>query len=123
MKSGSGEKRRFTRVRFDAETTIIGDDGQWKSHLIDISLKGALVQRPADWNGAPGERYTLEIELGEHADVVIQMSVVTVAHLHPDSIGFSCVHIDLDSIAHLKRLMELNVGDAALIDRELGLLG
>lgn len=123
MSKGSGEKRQFSRVRFDARTTISGHAGQWKSELIDISLKGALVKRPPEWSGAPGERYALEIELGEHADIVIRMNHVTVAHIHPDTIGFSCVQIDVDSIAHLKRLMELNIGDAELIHRELGLLG
>ncbi|MCG8610315.1 MAG: hypothetical protein MI864_07240, partial [Pseudomonadales bacterium] len=31
-------------------------------------------------------------------------------------------YIDLDSITHLKRLIELNVGDPSLIERELSAL-
>jgi len=32
-------------------------------------------------------------------------------------------HIDLDSISHLRRLVELNLGDEALLERELAALG
>ncbi len=32
---------------------------------------------------------------------------------------FRCEHIDIDSITHLKRLIELNLGDEALLHREL----
>jgi len=37
-------------------------------------------------------------------------------------LGLSCREIDLDSITHLRRLVALNLGDEALLDRELGLL-
>ena len=38
-------------------------------------------------------------------------------------IGFVCRHIDVDSISHLRRLVELNLGDEALLERELAALG
>jgi hypothetical protein len=34
--------------------------------------------------------------------------------------GLQTEHIDLDSISHLRRLIELNVGDADILNRELG---
>ena len=37
-------------------------------------------------------------------------------------IGLQCESIDLDSITHLRRLVELNAGDPALLDRELSSL-
>ena len=42
-----------------------------------------------------------------------------VAHIDANSVGFICEHIDLDSISHLKRLVELNLGDEDLLHREL----
>ncbi|VAX04921.1 hypothetical protein MNBD_GAMMA20-584, partial [hydrothermal vent metagenome] len=43
-------------------------------------------------------------------------------HSENDHIGFRCEHIDLESISHLRRLVELNLGDAKLLDRELSAL-
>jgi len=34
-----------------------------------------------------------------------------------------CLSIDLDSITHLRRLLELNLGDPQLVERELLQLG
>lgn len=43
----------------------------------------------------------------------------TVVHCEDGHLGFRCDHIDLDSISHLKRLVELNLSDEALLEREL----
>jgi len=50
--------------------------------------------------------------------VNIQMEV-HVAHSHDTFIGFECEHIDLDSMIHLRRVLELNLGDPMLLEREL----
>ena len=57
----------------------------------------------------------------ENAQLVIKMSAA-VAHIDIGSIGFICKNIDLESISHLKRLVELNLGDEALLHRELASL-
>jgi hypothetical protein len=48
---------------------------------------------------------------------------VTVAHCESEHVGFHCDHIDIDSITHLRRLVELNLGDPELLERELSALG
>ena len=40
-----------------------------------------------------------------------------------DELGLRCVDIDLDSITHLRRLVELNLGETELLERELSALG
>ena len=40
-------------------------------------------------------------------------------HIEDDHTGYRCEHIDLDSISHLRRLVELNLGDPDILDREL----
>jgi hypothetical protein len=42
-----------------------------------------------------------------------------VAHLEGQHIGIECQDIDLASLTHLRRLVELNTGDSELMDREL----
>ncbi len=121
MTDHNRENRRFSRIPFDTRTTIVGPERSWESHLIDISLKGALVGQPQDWRGVHGDRFILEIELGDNADVVISMDVQAV-HIEKGQIGCECLDIDVDSISHLRRLLELNLGNADLLERELSAL-
>lgn len=116
----SKERRHFSRIPFDAKAALSSPAGQWHSTLIDLSLNGALLERPAGWTGAGGESCTLHIHLG--GDILISMDA-TVAHIDEIHIGLRCAHIDLDSIAHLRRFVELNLGDSELLNRELSALG
>ncbi len=115
------EQRRYTRLPFATECAIIADGRRFPTSLIDISLKGALVERPAGWQGEPGGPCELHIRLGG-APVRLAMAV-EVAHGGPGTLGLRCVAIDLDSITHLRKLLELNFGDPTLVERELTLLG
>jgi hypothetical protein len=54
--------------------------------------------------------------------VVISVSAV-VAHAGARYIGYRFGRIDLDSFVRLKRLVELNLGDAETTTRELAALG
>jgi len=115
----SGEERRhFTRIPIDNPALLICQGKQWRSRLLDLSLKGALIERPDHYQGHADEHCTLEIML-EPQDVVITMKG-TLVHSEAGHLGFRCDHIDLESISHLKRLVELNLGDEALLERELG---
>ncbi|HHH49016.1 MAG TPA: PilZ domain-containing protein [Gammaproteobacteria bacterium] len=116
------ERRRFSRIGFDADVQLVDARGSWRSQLIDLSLKGALVAAPQDWSGQPGEQFLMELVLGSDEEMLIRMEV-SVSHQEDDHIGFRCEHIDLDSISHLRRLVELNLGNAELLDRELSALG
>ncbi|MEM6998516.1 MAG: PilZ domain-containing protein [Pseudomonadota bacterium] len=113
----SSEKRQFSRIAFDAAVTIENDTQQWQSKLLDISLKGALVLTPHNWKNESGNDYKLSIFL-DNTDIEIDMDV-TLAHTEMDHIGFHCEYIDIDSVTSLKRLVELNLGDQELLDREI----
>ncbi|MEI8326172.1 MAG: PilZ domain-containing protein, partial [Betaproteobacteria bacterium] len=60
---------------------------------------------------------SLVLPLNETGDKIIMKGVV--AHLDGPRIGLECQHIDVDSLTNLRRLVELNLGDASLVDREL----
>jgi hypothetical protein len=92
------------------------DDNQWECAVIDISLKGALLSRPAAWRAKSGQDVDLDVQIAD--DVRIHMQGV-VAHIEDNRVGVSCTHIDLDSAAHLRRLVEFNLGDEAQLHREL----
>jgi len=46
----------------------------------------------------------------------------TLVHREPGRAGVRCDGIDLEGIAHLRRFVELNLGDDALLHREMGAL-
>jgi hypothetical protein len=114
------EQRRFARIPFDAMARLSNGAGVWHSQVVDTSLKGLLIRRPENWIAAIGEPFLLELILDNH-DICIRMEV-RVARLDETHVGLRCEHIDLDGIAHLRRLVELNLGDPALLERELAAL-
>lgn len=46
----------------------------------------------------------------------------TVAHVDGRHIGLHCDRIDLDSITHLRQLVEFNAGDRNVLERDLAKL-
>ncbi|MBH3341804.1 PilZ domain-containing protein [Pseudomonas mendocina] len=120
MSESANERRRFQRIAFDAPTVIAQGERQWSAALHDISLKGLLITTPRDWSGDPNQPFEAVIELGGEARVKME---VVLTRTQPKSLGFVCRHIDLDSISHLRRLVELNLGDEQLLERELAALG
>jgi hypothetical protein len=115
----AAERRVFRRIRFDGELRLYSERAMWSARLHDISLHGALVERPEGWEGQAGR--TQRIELRVAAGVVISVSAV-VAHAGARFIGYRFGRIDLDSFVRLKRLVELNLGDAETSTRELAAL-
>ncbi|WP_220814578.1 PilZ domain-containing protein [Pseudomonas paralcaligenes] len=120
MSDTPSERRRFQRIAFDAATELAQGERHWPVQLHDVSLKGLLVEQPRDWNGDPNQPFVATISL--EANTRLQMEVV-LTRTRDDLLGFVCRHIDLESISHLRRLVELNLGDESLLERELAALG
>ena len=110
------DRRRFWRALFTAPVIVQDGDGRITAELVDVSLNGARVEVPDLWEGRVGQPVDLEFPLSEA--VVVKMST-TVAHLEGRRVGLKCEHVDLDSISHLRRLVELNSGNPELLRREL----
>ncbi len=119
MTEQPSDRRRFRRIAFDARTTIAQEGWNWPVQLVDLSLKGLLVQRPDDWRGKGTEPFDMDIRLDPQAHIQMQ---VRLAHDDHGQLGFVCEHIDLESISHLRRLIELNLGDEQELHRELAAL-
>jgi len=120
MSNAANDRRRFHRFAFDAPTEVTQGARRWVVELRDVSLKGLLVKRPPDWNGDPNQPFEATLDLGGGAHVTME---VVLTRTQDDLLGFVCRHIDLDSISHLRRLVELNLGDEELLERELAALG
>ncbi|MCQ4163290.1 PilZ domain-containing protein [Tahibacter harae] len=114
------ERRRFQRFNFEGTVRLYSGTAMWETKLVDISLKGVLIERPVEWNGKIGGGYRMDLRINN--SVIISMGV-SIAHIMPHRLGCRWEKIDLDSFSQLKRLIELNLGDPALLNRELSALG
>ncbi|NWE68581.1 PilZ domain-containing protein [Pseudomonas gingeri] len=112
-------RRRFKRIAFDAVTTLSQGATVWSAQLVDLSLKGLLVRRPGNWHEGAHGTFLIDIRLGKDAHVEMDARLV---HDDHGQLGFKCLHIGLESIQHLRRLIELNLGDEAELERELDAL-
>ncbi|WP_285163159.1 PilZ domain-containing protein [Shewanella goraebulensis] len=114
------ERRKFTRTLFAATASITIEGKTYRTDILDLSINGALVSTPKGFIANQGKEVALSFLLPE-SDIVLSMDTILV-HKEVNHLGLECHHIDLDSISHLKRIIELNIGDEAILQRELAQL-
>jgi hypothetical protein len=112
----NNERRRFTRIPFDAECELHSDKGSAVVQLVDISLRGALVESNRPLPVEMDDAVKLHLYLAN--DILIEIPAI-LTHAQPPQYGFTAGEMEIDSITHLRRLVELNLGDEALLEREL----
>lgn len=111
------EHRRFSRVSFHGNALLDIDNITLTTEVLDLSLRGALIKKPSDWPPSLTKQILLRIQLNEFP-IELNMTV-SVAHASDSVVGLHCEKIDIESVSHLRRLLELNLGDAELLSREL----
>ena len=117
MNDSTENRRAFHRIFFETPVTVIQNNKAYKSYLIDISLNGALINRSDDFTPAPGDKVQLEIELGDSHHLISMEA--SVSHIEEDHVGLKREQIDMESISHLRRLVELNLGDSDMLHRDM----
>lgn len=110
------ERRHFQRIDFDAPTELRQGERRWSVRLLDLSLKGLLIKRPDPWDADLTQDFDAIIRLDDEIQVAMQ---VELRHEEPARLGFICLYIDIDSMTHLHRLVELNLADSTEMMREL----
>lgn len=115
------EHRHTHRVTFNSFVEFKSAGCQHVCELVDISLQGALIAACSGATPAEGTPCTLKINLDDKGDNKIIMQG-RVAHKIENRVGIYCESIDSDSMAHLRKLVEYNLGDAELANRDLGSL-
>jgi len=114
------ERRSYSRVPFNAEVLMQCGHEEWSSNLIDISLKGMLVEPPSGMVIDINKPFAIALFLGE--DVSIHARV-TITHTNQGYWGLKWLDIDIDGLTHLRRLLELNMENPEMLDREIAELG
>ena len=115
MPAQAPERRHFVRVVFDADAALITTEARLSGQVVDLSLKGALIELREPPAVEAGEPCLLAVQLGSDR---IKMAG-EVAHVDGLQVGVQCRSIDLESITHLRRLIEMNLGGGKLLEREL----
>lgn len=110
------ERRQFSRINFDADVSLTQEGRSFSAQLLDISLNGVLLSTPRQYQLRTDMPCTLSIALADSA--IIQMQV-TLVHSSSSFLGFHCTSIDMDSIIHLRRLIEVNLDDPQASERVL----
>lgn len=118
------ERRKFSRVVFSGHCSLSEEISNemkiWQTELLDISLNGALVLRPELWHDKNDLPIQLNLQL-EGSDVMLEIGGV-VCHQEEGLLGIKFLTLSLDSISHLKRLIQLNLADEELLHREISQL-
>lgn len=109
--------RHYSRIPFAAEVQLHLRGQTLRVQLVDIALKGALVQTDGGHALALQEPCRLVLPLADESEGVVMAGPIV--HLNGPYIGIECQDIDITSLTRLRRLLALNTGDADLMDREL----
>jgi len=110
------ERRRFQRIDFDARVELAQSNHYWQAQLLDISIKGLLLSKLGAYEIAETAPLLVKIILSDQATIAMSAHMVQQT---PEELRLACISIDIDSISHLRRLIELNLGDADAANREL----
>jgi hypothetical protein len=111
--------RRFLRSVFQAPARLTLAGYMREVQVLDVSLKGALVDMGAVLPCPVGARGRLRLLLSSTTFIAMDVGVTRV---QGSQLGLQCLHIDLDSMTHLRQLIERNSQDPALLVRELSVL-
>lgn len=111
------ERRQFSRVVYQTPTDISQGNVNVSGSVQDLSLHGLLIQ----CDKLQQLRTDIPVQVSfklENSDINIQLEATIVSTINT-SMRLRIEHLDIDSISHLKRLVELNVGDDELLYREI----
>ncbi len=111
-------RRRFERIGLDRQVLLLGLEESLHCRLVDISLRGLLLQHCAHWQPVLGQLVDLSVRLDEQGSCCIQV-MGEVRHLEGGQVGVQVLEMDLDSVAMLRRLVEVNLDDDSQLEREL----
>lgn len=111
------EQRQFHRIPFQTEAKLVQNHKSWQTVIVDLSLHGALINYPTDFEGDLSEVFELMFHL---SSVGKDISLIgKVVHNANDSLGFSIQQMDIDSATELRNLVSFNLGDETAIQQDL----
>lgn len=113
----SKNRRNFSRINFKAEALLVIENKRVKGKLADLSLHGLLIEIMEENALKVGDTCDIELIFSEEQKkhTVKAASV----YINDDQYGFKFIEIDIDTITHIRRTIELYTGDPELVKEEL----
>ena len=111
------ERRRFQRIVLHRPVSLVVEGKTYPGELVDISLRGALIRKDGESSPADGSQGVADIALSDDPEFMIRMQV-RIRHTRDGLIGLEAEMLDLDDASRLRRLVELNIADSAILYRE-----
>jgi hypothetical protein len=109
-------------VNFFSGGEIQQGDHRQEATVVDISLNGVLLTTSDVGDQWPvGDRADVTVRLND-TGLVMHFSGV-IARVDTDIVGVAFDDMDIDTATHLRRLIELNTGEPAMVERPMGALG
>lgn len=112
-------KRRFSRIKCVEKSIVETTDGSHCVKLLDIALKGALIEHGSDLAAQAGDHWKLLYQL-EGSDIVLEFAA-QVVHCQNGRTGVKFIEMDLDTMTHLRSLMEARTVNPEQVRYELEL--
>ena len=110
------EQRNYRRINFRTEADISINNKAYRCDLVDLALQGALFRSEFKLPLNLGEQVPLNIYL---PDSSLRMEFIgELIHQRGDFYGFIFTSEEAESMGHLRRLLELNFGDAEQAEEE-----
>ena len=118
--SEQSERRSYNRIHFSAEILMQCGNEEWSCNLLDISLKGMLVEPPENLEIDISKPCGMALFLGDEISIHARVNII---RSEDGNWGLKWLQIDASSLQHLRRLIELNTNNPAMLMRELSELG
>ena len=117
MSETTDDRRRFQRIATDKQVRLRHGHTEHSGIALDISLRGLLLETDGNWQPAAGTRVQASVLLDDQVHSISMDGEI--AHVTGRRIGLHCVGIDLESASLLRRMVELNLDDPGLLERDL----
>ena len=115
------EKRKFTRIVCNMRAWVQLDDLIIvEANNLNISLKGAFFELADYCVFEKGDKWQLTFIL-PNSDIRLQFKT-EVIHSTGNMVGVKFVHIETETMIHLRRLIEIQTSNPEQVERELELL-
>ncbi len=111
------ERRRFSRIIYQAPATLIQGNYELATCIQDLSLHGLLLWAVDEPELVKDNLIDVSFTLPD-SDITISLSATLISQIER-ILHLKIDHIDIESVGHLRRLVELNVGSDELLHREL----
>ncbi len=113
--------RRFTRVKCNNKAIVeIDNVGVIEANIFNISLNGAYFELAEDRIFHKGDKWQLTFKL-PNSEIILQFGT-EVVHARGKLVGVKFVHIDIDTMIHLRSLLEARTANMQLIADEFAFL-